>query len=99
MKLLLASAAFAISLFAGAAHAADIPVKAPALSYNYPSTKCGAYFGVNTMGSTASVENAAIGTQTVQGAIGLTLGYTCPMGGSGGYWFIDGMFDFANLNG
>jgi len=57
------------------------------------------YYGVNVMGETAAVNNAAVGTQFVQGAIGLTLGYTCPMGGSGGYWFVDGMFDFANLNG
>lgn len=65
----------------------------------YPTTKCGLYYGVNTMGETSAVESAAVGTQFVQGAIGLTLGYTCPMGASGGYWFVDGMFDFANLNG
>jgi len=83
----------------GADNLPPIITKAPApISYSYP-TKCGMYYGVNTMGSTAAVENAAIGTQTTQGAIGLTLGYTCPAGGSGGYWFIDGMFDFANLNG
>lgn len=82
------------------AFAADIPVKAPAaapVSYNYPATKCGLYYGVNTLGSTGAVENAAIGTQTVQAGIGLTLGYTCPMGAA--YWFADGMFDFSNLNG
>jgi|ERR1700726_2121212 len=93
-KFLLAAMAALISL---PALAADLPVKAPSLSYQYPSTKCGMYYGVNTMGSSAAVENAAIGTQTVQGAIGLTLGYTCPAGA--GYWFVDGMFDFANLNG
>lgn len=87
----------ALALLASPAFAADLPVKAPPLSYQYPSTKCGYYYGVNTMGSTAAVENAAVGTQTVSGAIGLTLGYTCPAGA--GYWFVDGMFDFANLNG
>lgn len=87
----------ALALLASPAFAADLPVKAPPLSYQYPSTKCGIYYGVNTMGSTAAVENAAVGTQTVSGAIGLTLGYTCPAGA--GYWFVDGMFDFANLNG
>lgn len=86
---------FALALIAAPALAADLPVKA--LPYAYPTTKCGIYYGVNTLGSAAAVENAAIGTQTVQGAIGLTLGYTCPVGG--GYWFVDGMFDFANLNG
>jgi hypothetical protein len=96
MTLALAAAA-AIS---GPALAADLPTKAPAaapINYAYPTTKCGLYYGVNTMGATAAVENAAIGTQTVQGAVGLTLGYTCPVGG--GYWFVDADFDFANLNG
>lgn len=89
-------AAAAAALLSSAAIAADLPTKAP-INYAYPTTKCGLYYGVNTAGSTAAVENAAIGTQTVQGAIGLVLGYTCPVGG--GYWFVDGMFDFANLNG
>lgn len=96
-KILLAMAAFALGT---AAQAADLPAaitKAPQGYASYPTTKCGLYYGVNTMGSTAAVENTAIGTQTVQGAIGLTLGYTCPVGQ--GYWFVDGMFDFANLNG
>lgn len=80
------------------ARAADIATKAPpALSYNYPTTKCGLYYGVNTMGSTGSVNNAQVGTQVVQGDIGLTLGYTCPVGA--GYWFADASADFANFNG
>ena len=86
------------ALLSTAAMAADLPAKAPALGYaTYPTTKCGLYGGLNTMGETSAVSNAAVGTQFVQGAIGLTLGYTCPLGG--GYWFVDGMFDFANLNG
>lgn len=90
------------AVVAGAARAADIPVKATpaaAVSYAYPTTKCGMYYGVNTLGQTAAVENSTVGTQFVQGAIGLTLGYTCPMGSAGSYWFADGMFDFTNLNG
>jgi hypothetical protein len=91
-----------LSLFvAQAAIAADVAPATKAinnaLSYNYPTTKCGMYYGVNTLGSTGAVENSAVGTQVVQGGIGLTLGYTCPMGRA--YWFADGMFDFANLNG
>ena len=82
----------------GAALAADLPKKAQTGYATYP-TNCGLYYGVNTMGETSAVSNAAVGTQFVQGAIGLTLGYTCPVGGNGGYWFADGMFDFANLNG
>lgn len=88
----------AVTALFGPASAADLPTKAlPAINYAYPTTKCGAYYGVNTMGATSAVENAAIGTQTVQGGVGLTLGYTCPVGG--GYWFVDADFDFANLNG
>src|ERR1700689_2724894 len=87
----------ALALFASPAIAADLPVKASPGYAQYPTTKCGIYYGVNTMGSTAAVESAAIGTQSVQAGIGLTVGYTCPVGG--GYWFVDGMFDFANLNG
>ena len=89
----------AISLALGnAGFAADIATKAQTGFATYP-VGCGMYYGVNTMGETSAVNNAAVGTQFVQGAIGLTLGYTCPMGASGGYWFVDGMFDFANLNG
>lgn len=87
-----------LSLLPSLAFAADIATKAPAGYSQYP-VGCGMYYGVNTMGETSAVNNAAVGTQFVQGAIGLTLGYTCPMGTSGGYWFADGMFDFANLNG
>jgi hypothetical protein len=91
-------AAIASAVLLPSARAADLPVKAQTGFATYP-TACGYYVGVNTMGETSAVNNAAVGTQFVQGAIGLTLGYTCPMGGSGGYWFVDGMFDFANLNG
>lgn len=95
-KLLLAAIAALITL---PALAADLPTKAPQTGYATYPVGCGLYYGVNTMGETSAVNNAAVGTQFVQGAIGLTLGYTCPMGTSGGYWFADGMFDFANLNG
>lgn len=99
VKILLAALVLSLFLPRGA-DAGDIAGPAAinkALSYNYPATKCGLYYGVNTLGSTGAVENAAVGTQAVQAGIGLTLGYTCPMGK--GYWFVDGMFDFANLNG
>ena len=96
-KVLLVAAAASLFLVPRA-DAADIATKAaPALSYNYPTTKCGLYYGINTMGSTGSVDGAAVGTQVVQGDIGLTLGYTCPAGA--GYWFLDASADFANLNG
>ncbi len=90
--------ALCLALAPGAALASDVAspiVKAPV--YQYPTTKCGLYYGVNTMGSTGAVENAAVGTQSVQAGIGVTLGYTCPAGA--GYWFVDASADFANLNG
>lgn len=87
---------FAIAaLTASNAFAADVATKAP--SYQYPTTRCGIYYGANVLGSTTAVQNAQAGTQIVQGGIGLTLGWTCPMGA--GFWFVDGDFDFANLNG
>lgn len=88
----------ATAMFATHAMGADLPTKAQTGYATYP-LGCGLYYGINTTGETSAVNNAAVGTQFVQGAIGLTLGYTCPRGGSGGYWFADGMFDFANLNG
>jgi hypothetical protein len=90
-----------VALFSTGAVAGDINSPATkAVPYAYPTTKCGLYFGLNTMGSTGAVNNntAQIGAQIVQGAIGLTLGWTCPMG-TQGYWFVDGMLGFANLNG
>jgi hypothetical protein len=97
MKNIFRASIVTAALLAGPAFGADLAVKAPALGYNYPTTKCGLYYGVNSIGSAGSVANAAVGTQTVTGAIGLTLGYTCPVGQ--GFWFADGAFDFANLNG
>lgn len=93
-------AALAAALLAIApAHAGDLPVKAPAKAslYQYPTTKCGLYYGVNTIGSTGSINGGGVGAQQVTGAIGLTVGYTCPVGA--GFWFVDGAFDFTNVNG
>lgn len=98
MRTMLLASLAALAIAAPLARAADVPTKAPpALSYNYPTTKCGLYYGIDTKGSTGTVSNAAVGTQMVQGAIGLNVGYTCPMGA--GYWYVDADFDFANLNG
>lgn len=95
-----------LALIAGlamtSAHAADnLPVKTFAsIGSGYPSTKCGMYYGLNSMGSAGAVNGAAVGTQVVQGDIGVTLGYSCPLSSDGGtFAFVDGMFDFSNLNG
>lgn len=90
----------ALGLFASNAYAADLPVKAPTFTgFSAYPTKCGLYYGLGTMGSSGSVASPIIGTQVVQAAIGLNIGYTCPVGTSGGYWFADGLGAFANLNG
>ena len=68
----------------------------------YTLTACGGYFGVNTMGSTSSVQgtNIAPGTQVAQGAIGGTLGYGCPINAqAGSFWFAEVLADVTNLNG
>lgn len=97
LVLMLGAFLFSGHAFAGdiAAPATPIPTKAPV--YSYPTTKCGGYYGLDTKGSTGSVSNSAVGTQMVQGAIGITIGYTCPA--MAGYWYVDADFDFANLNG
>jgi len=71
------------------------------LANPYTLTACGGYFGVNTIGSTNSVSgNVAPGTQVVQGGIGGTVGYGCPINAStGSFWFAEAMVDVENLNG
>ena len=68
----------------------------------YDLIKCGAYYGVNSLGSAGQVEgtNVTPGTQVVQGGIGATIGYGCPISVSNqSFWFAEGLFDFTNLNG
>jgi hypothetical protein len=86
----------ALGLIASPVFAADLPVKAPA--YQYPTSKCGLYYGVDTGGSTGAVANSVAGTQMTQGYVGLTVGWTCPAGVVG-FWYVDGDFDFYNING
>jgi hypothetical protein len=85
-------------LMAVPAAASDLPTKAPATAYKYPTTKCGLYYGVDAGGATGAVANAVAGTQMTQGMIGLNVGWTCPVG-TVGFWYIDGDFDFHNING
>jgi opacity protein-like surface antigen len=98
MKKLILAAVAAIIAFP--ALGADVATKAPVFTgFSAYPTKCGLYYGVGTMGSSGSIDSPVIGTQVVQGAIGLNVGYTCPVGANGGYWFADGLAAFANLNG
>jgi hypothetical protein len=77
------------------AFAADVATKAPAtanpLSQPYDITRCGAYFGINSIGSAGSVQgiNVAAGTQVVQAGIGGVAGYGCPINAA----------DLTNING
>lgn len=101
LALLMLTLALLYMFFGGApAYAADMVKKAAASAFGdgYPTTKCGMYYGVDTQGMTGEVNNAAIGTQTTQGSIGLIVGYTCPVGAQA-FWFVDGLFNVANLNG
>lgn len=100
-----AAALASAMLWGGVAAAADLtPAKAPSNPFagGYDISRCGMYFGINSIGSAGSVEgdNVAPGTKIVQGAIGGTLGYGCPISAANGsFWFAEGLFDFANLNG
>jgi hypothetical protein len=61
----------------------------------YPS-KCGWYIGVDGEGVSGAVNGAAPGTIAVGGDVGLLGGYACQF--SGIPWFVEGIFDFQNLN-
>lgn len=78
--------------------AADLPTKAPIFTA-YPEGGCGAYYGLNALGSAAPITNGPIGGNVVGGAIGGTLGYTCAVANSPNFWFVEIMGDFQNLNG
>jgi opacity protein-like surface antigen len=81
-----------------AAHAADMPTKASPLT-GIPLAGCGTYFGLNTMGMAGAMNNTGVpGASVVQGEIGGQIGYTCT-NANGNFWFVEGMFDFANING
>jgi len=94
-------------LMAVAAHAGDLPVKAPTklanpFSQPYDITHCGAYFGVNTMATATAVNGTGVspGTQVVQAGIGATAGYGCPINtASNSFWFAEVMADLTNING
>lgn len=68
-----------------------------AMTNGYP-TKCGAYYGIGTGGNAGAVTGGVPGEQIVQGDIDALVGYTCPFAGNA-FWFVEGQFGFANLNG
>lgn len=88
------------------ASAGDLPAKKPPALANpfvqpYDITHCGGYYGINTVGTTSAVQgDVSPGTQVVQGGIGATLGYGCPISAANGsFWFAEGLLDITNVNG
>jgi opacity protein-like surface antigen len=98
-SLLLAGAA--LTAIAGSAFAADLTPQFKAPSFgSYVKGGCGWYFGLNSMGSTNRVTGGIVGENIVQGDLGVTAGYGCPIGTTpGSFWFAEGNFDWAGLNG
>lgn len=104
VKSLIALFILPLLLIAGTAQAADVAAKSTKtvnpFAGPYTTAVCGGYYGLNSVGLTSSVTTASVGTQTVQGAVGVTVGYGCPINAAdGSFWFVEGMFDVANLNG
>lgn len=93
-------AILAALLLVGTAHAqtTTTPVmatKAPPIP-GYPS-KCGFYFGVNALGGGSTVADAPVpGTTEIAGDVGGLVGYACSI--SSIPYFIEGIFDWQNLN-
>lgn len=81
-------AALVAMVCAAPAIAADMPVKAAPAPSGYPYTNCGVYFGIDTQ---------VVAGSASQGEVGALVGYSCPLG-VGAFWFVEGDFNFANLN-
>lgn len=90
-------------LIASGASAADLPTKAKQINpfAGYATGGCGAFFGLNTMGGAGAMTGTNVpGASVIQGDIGATIGYGCPLGTTAGnFWFVESSFDFANYNG
>jgi opacity protein-like surface antigen len=91
----------ALVLLASPAYAADI-TKAPRPSVfsGYVSGQCGMYLGINTIGGAGTVNGGPPGASVIQAGLGGTVGYGCPIGAvPGSFWFVEGNFDWVNING
>lgn len=92
-------AAIAVAAIAAPAFAQTVPApvlvtKAPPMP-GYPQ-KCGFYYGLDAEGISATVPNAPAGTNVIGGDIGVLVGYACQF--SQIPYFVEGIFDFQNLN-
>lgn len=72
MRNILAITATLLAL--GAAHAADMPVKAPPIT-GYPYTSNGFYFGIGALGDAASSSVGGAGVITAGAAVDVAIGY------------------------
>lgn len=95
-KFLMLSAALLIST---AAQAADMNVlKAPSFNQPYPTSGCGAYYGINVLGSAQPIKDATVGATAIGGDVGGLIGYACQSSPST-FWFGEVIADVQNLNG
>ena len=91
------AAAMAAAFFASSAFA-QTATKAPSLALTGYPTRCGLYYGANAEGGASNVNGAPPGTVQVGGDIGLLVGYACVLPGVNIPYFVEGIFDFQNLN-
>lgn len=91
-----------LAVLSSPVQAADVPTKArPNVFAGYAAGSCGMFLGLNTMGGAGSLTGTTVpGASVIQGDIGGTIGYGCPIGTTAGsFWFLQGNFDIANMNG
>jgi hypothetical protein len=108
MRKLLLWTILAVVALAAPAQAADMSVKAPALSSAYPTCR-GIYFGVNTELGAGTANGAAaspvasLNTGKIfeaDGSLGINVGYIWNNCGSSSLFYgVEGTFDWSNING
>lgn len=95
----IALAALAVACLSGPALAADLPVKAAPLSNIFgPYTGYGLYVGFNAGGGGGNANLANANVVSLQGLVGLTVGYAWSLPSGQSFLAIEGDFDLMNLN-
>src|SRR5581483_689699 len=91
--------AIAATLFAGAAGAADLPLKSPGLANVLaPYTGSGLYVGFNAGGGGGSASAANANVVSLQGLVGVTIGYAWSLPSAQSFVAVEADFDLMNLN-
>jgi opacity protein-like surface antigen len=104
MKLLKLGAicAASIAVLANEACAADMPVPSASTAAATTQglyTSSGLYFGIDTIGGMGQLSTSGVpGAAQVQAEVGGLIGYSGPVGKSS-FWFVEGLFNWANING